>query len=160
MGDPNILRFLAAGTAIGGGIIESDASNTAGEVARIQAETRAKVAEEQAKRAIEAGGYEASRVLARGREVMGAQRARGAASGLDLTGGSISQIIGETQAGSELDALTVRNNAYLSALGYNVEAEGHRAGGDISRIETKQRGRKALFGAGQRAFDYLKDVKF
>jgi hypothetical protein len=104
-----------------------------GAAARRQGEYQSKVfgidadlAERQADDAI-ARGHEAElRAGRQGKQIIGAQRAAYAASGVDVSSGTPAAVEADTQALSELDALTIKNNAALEAWGYRVQAADYR----------------------------------
>lgn len=88
-------------------------------------------------------------VLARGREaegrqrgasrrLAGAQRAAGAASGIDVNTGSARDVLeGDAQLG-ELEALMIRNNAAREAWGYQVQAGDYRRQSELARMSGRQ----------------------
>jgi hypothetical protein len=86
---------------------------------------------------------EATDAIARGREAElragtqtrvlgGTQRAALAASGVDPNVGSAAEIQAENSQLGALDALTIKNNAAREAYGYQVQAQGYRAGGAMA----------------------------
>lgn len=111
----------------------------------------AQLAEEQAADAI-ARGHEAEGRHRRGaRQMAGAQRARLAAQGIAVDSGSALDIQAETHALSELDALTIRNNAKREAWGFRVDAWNSRVRGQLSQ----QAGRNEARMARQRGYSTL-----
>jgi hypothetical protein len=92
----------------------------------------AELAELQAQDAI-ARGREAE-LKHRGdvRRLVGAQRTRYAAQGVDLASESVGDVIGNTEMLGELDALTIRQNAMREAWGYRVDASNSRNQGRLA----------------------------
>lgn len=91
---------------------------------------------------------QAADVLQRGREgelasrrgsriLHGDQRAALAASGVNIDSGSAADVQANDQALSELDALTIRNNARREAWGYQVQAADQRRQAGLARTAGK-----------------------
>ena len=92
----------------------------------------AKLAEAQAVDAV-ARGHEAAMKLRTGaRAVTGAQIGSAAAQGIEL-GGSMADVTAQTELLSELDALTIENNAAREAFGYHVQAKNYLAQAAMAR---------------------------
>lgn len=98
-------------------------------------EMNAKLAERRAKDAIERGAAEEQRKRQQVSQIQGQQRAAMAANGVDLTFGSPLDTLVDTAAMGELDALTIRTNAYREAYDYRVDAVNKRAGAQLSRLQ-------------------------
>jgi hypothetical protein len=77
---------------------------------------------------------EVGRHRAAARRLKGAQRASMAAQGLDLASGSAAAIQEETEFLSELDALTIKNDAAREAWGYRVAAWDARGRAALARM--------------------------
>lgn len=75
------------------------------------------------------GRSAASQVQREGRQLMGSQRAAYAAQGLDTTTGSPADVMSSDARLSELDRLTIMNNAAREAWGYRAQATYARAAG-------------------------------
>lgn len=131
------LVLSAAGTVAGvaGQIVQQNAQAQAASVASAQAIYQSQVArqnqvlmEERARDALQRGqvAEENSRRLTRQR--IGTQTARLSAQGVDLEG-SPADILGDTAAAGEADALTIRANAARDAHGYRVAGVGYETSG-------------------------------
>lgn len=81
----------------------------------------AALASRQATDAIARGAQAESRFRTGTAGLMGAQRANASASGVDAGSGSAADVQGDTARLSELDALTIRNNAAREAWGYQTQ---------------------------------------
>lgn len=95
--------------------------------AALRAETQvalnnATIAGWQADDAAQRGEIEAGRVLVRGAQMKGAQRAAVAANGIDLGVGSGQAAINDTDYYTQVDANTVLDNAAREAWGYRMGA--------------------------------------
>lgn len=85
----------------------------------------AQYAEFAAQDAITRGQVEEGRSRLKYGATKGAQRARLAANGVDVTQGSARDILDDTQYLSDLDAATIKDNALRAAWGFRVEAINH-----------------------------------
>ena len=99
------------------------------------AENNRITAERQAADTIERGQTEEQRSRQQTRQLQGRQVAALAASGVDTQSGSALDIIGDTAALGEIDALTIRDNAAREAHGQLVQAQNFGAQGQLLRQE-------------------------
>lgn len=91
--------------------------------ARKQAEYNQKVADMQARDAINRGNIEMEKQRVKTEQVMGAQRAAMGAAGIDSTSGSFANVLLDTATMGEKDAQTIRTNALREAWGYEQQSE-------------------------------------
>lgn len=91
--------------------------------AKRQAEYNQKVADMQAKDAINRGNIEMEKQRMKTEQVKGAQRAAMGAAGVDSTSGSFANVLLDTATMGEKDAQTIRTNALREAWGYENQAE-------------------------------------
>ena len=110
-----------------GGMLDAEAYRTQSDFQKRQFEFSQKVADLQAKDAIKRGELQAKRVREAGKKIVGAQRAALAAQGIELDSGTALDIQEETAAFTEMDALTVKMNAYREAWGYKIESANYLA---------------------------------
>jgi len=94
----------------------------------------ATIADRRAKDAIERGKLEEQRKRQEVARLQGAQTAAMAANGVDLSFGSPLDTLVDTAALGEIDALTIRTNAYREAYEHKVDAENKRAGAQMSNM--------------------------
>lgn len=80
------------------------------------------------------------------RQFIGGQRAAVGASGVDNSG-SVARLQDDAARQGEIDALTVRNNAYLEAWGMKEQARGKRYEASVA----KRQGRMTLLTSGLQA---------
>lgn len=80
------------------------------------------------------GQLAAGNQLVSGNQIAGRQRAVFGASGVDVNSGSAASAIAGTKAMSELDAITIENNAHLAAIGINMEQINQQASGRFAQI--------------------------
>lgn len=158
---PNNLMTMAAGTSLIGGasslassIAQAGAQKAQGAWERQQHEFNAKVADLQAIDAIRRGDKAAGQVRAQGRRVKGAQRAAFAAQGIDPNTGTAMELQDETDLFSELDAVTVKSNAFREAFGYKVDALSSRGRGQRAESAAKFSSGMTIASGGLAALQY------
>lgn len=100
-------------------------------------EMNATLAERRAKDAVERGATEEQRKRQEVARIKGQQTAAMAANGVDLTFGSPLDTLVDTAVLGELDALTIRTNAYRESYEHKVDAVNKRAGAELSRMQGK-----------------------
>lgn len=118
---------------VAGGAVAAYGQHKQGEYQQDVANYNAKVGEQQAQMAEEAGVTAEQQQRTRVRQIMGAQRAAMAGSGAVVDSGSFGNILDDTAKTGELDALTIRSNAARQAWGYRTGAEITRAEGAMAK---------------------------
>lgn len=108
-----------------GGIQQANAQEAQAKYAAKVGETNAQAAEVQAQDAHRRGAEQEERQRMLVRQRIGAQRAAIAANGLEQSG-TAADLVSETVAFGEMDALTIRANAAREAWGYNEQARNYR----------------------------------
>jgi hypothetical protein len=111
----------------------------------------AKMAEFDARRAEYAGRFESDQVEQQAKRVIGAQRAALAAQGVDIGVGSAVDLEMDTADIAAADAEMIRNNAFLQATGYRIDAVNYRGQSEMTRIQGKYASRQTLIGGGLQA---------
>lgn len=91
------------------------------------------MAEYAAQDAIKRGEEDAIKVRQRGDQIKGAQRAKMAASGIDLGVGTAAELQSQTDFFGLQDVATTRNNAAREAWSDRVQGANFRAQGDFAR---------------------------
>lgn len=127
----------------------------AGKAAKANAEYQAGIARNNAI----AAKYQADDIRKRGDEaadvhrqkvqqMLGRQRAVMSANGGDIGSGSNLDILGDTAASGELDALTIRNNAEREAWGVEVQGSNFSAQAGLLQAQGAQAQAAGNWGAG------------
>jgi hypothetical protein len=145
---------ISAFSSLAGGYASSQAARAEGNIARMQGHTNAKIAEMQAKDAIERGTKESYAHKTKVRQLIGEQRAAAAAQGIDVSSESVTKITSDTAYYGELDAATIRNNAYREAFGYKTQARSSRAQAEIDYVSSRGAARSSLLTGGMQAAGY------
>ena len=97
------------------------------------ADYNAKVAENNAASARQDAAYEAGLQREQVRRAVGAQRAAGAASGLDITSGTPVAVLGDTAKAGEMDVLARLYAGESAAVDYQNDAARFRAEGKAAK---------------------------
>jgi len=143
---------LAIGSTIVGGIGSIYQANAASEAQKYNAkvaEMNATLSDRRAKDAIERGAIEEQRKRQQVAQIRGQQTAAAAANGVDISFGSPLDTIVDTAVLGEMDALTIRSNAYRESYDYQVQAVNQRAQAQLSNYNaetTKTAGYLDAFG--------------
>lgn len=140
-------------TSLAAGASDAAAERQKAAYEKSVAENNAKIAEYQAGDAIARGDVEAQQQQQRARRIRGAQRVAAAGQGIDPNSGSAKLTQIETDTMGELDAMTVRNNAYREAMGYRATAIGQRAAGAFAQVAGENKARSTLLTGGMNAIN-------
>ncbi len=146
--------FLAGATIFGAGAQILGAKNQAaalkaqGIYQQQIAESNARSLETMAGDSLERGKQASSLVRQKAKSLKGSQRAGYAGQGVDVNSGTALAVQDETFTMGELDALTVKNNAWREAWGYKVEAQQTRAGGRFGSIANRNAASNTLLTGG------------
>lgn len=110
------------GASLAGAAIKGQAERSAAGANASILESNAALAEMQAGDALARGEQAAGRERMRSGQLQSAQKTGYAASGVETSSGSVSDVIGSTAAVSELDAQIEKNNAAREAFGFKTRA--------------------------------------
>jgi len=81
-------------------------------------------------------------------QLIGKQTAAQAANGLDVTFGSPLDLIVDTAVMGELDALTIKKNAYREEQDYRQQGNNYRAEAGMQQAAAKNAKKQGIFAAG------------
>lgn len=124
MCEPTTILMAAAAVAGAYGSYQSSAAAQAqSNFAAQQAEYNSQIAEHQRVSALEKGGAEAIKAQREAHRLRGAQVARLAGNGLDISSGSALALLDDTDFFGQQDAYQIRNNAARAAWGHQVERD-------------------------------------
>jgi len=134
---------VGAIAAVAGTAIQAVGAIREGQAAQAAANFNAQVATQNSAQAVLQAKEEERRHRIIARKQRGTQRVAAAAGGIEVTGSAL-DVLSESAANAELDALTIRHAGEIGALGFLNEAR-------LSRFE----GRAARTAAGFRAVGFL-----
>ncbi len=138
-----------------GAFNQSKATNENASYQQSVYESNARMAEIQAMDAVKRGDTASKETQARAKRLIGSQRAALAAQGQDLETGSALQIQQDTAEIGAADALTIRNNAWREAWGYQSQAEQYRTQSIFSGMTASNNSGNTLLTGGLNA---VKDI--
>lgn len=138
----NILKFLLRPSVslafgwddafmIGGGLLSAYGENEKGQANAAAMEYNAKIADENATIAHTEGIENERRVRVQGRKELGSIRAGYGAAGVTMEGSAM-DVLQESAANAELDALTTRYNSDMKVRGFKQDAQLARMGASAS----------------------------
>jgi hypothetical protein len=144
------LALGAVGTGVGavGALQQGQAQAAAARYQAAVAGNAQKVAQWQAKDAIDRGKVAEQQRRTKTALQIGSQRAALASSGTDVNSGSNLDIIGDTAATGEFDALTIRSNAEREAWDKKVQGSNLAADAQLSRSRAGFAEQAGMLGAG------------
>lgn len=149
---------MGAGAAVIAGLQLFQASGQArgmkamGNYQKAMSEINARNAQIKAKNTIEQGDESAQEYRKKVNQTVGSQKAAYAGAGVDVGYGSAQQIAQETYEIGAQDALKIKNNAYLAALGYEAEAQEMSRQGRMAQVGANIEASNTLLAGGMRAF--------
>ena len=124
------------------------AAKQAGEYNAAVARNNQIIAERQAEDAIKRGDIAADEQRRKTARIGAAQRVGFGSSGLAIDSGSSLDILGDTAAFGELDALTIKNNAQREAYGYRVQGMNYGAEAGLSLARGQNAATAGAISAG------------
>jgi len=154
MADPVTWMAIATVTAVAATGVSAVSQIQQGKEQQKWSEYNAAVAERDAKAATAAAGYEASQKRKETERLLGRQRALYGKSGVTMEGSPL-ELMSETAAEGELDALMIQRTGAVSAQRYGEEATLSRMkGSSAKRAGYWGAGTTLLTGAGSAASSY------
>jgi hypothetical protein len=88
------------------------------------------------------------------KRTIGSQRAALAAQGIEIDDGSALEVQMDTATQGELDAITIKNNAFREAWGYKMEAVAATARGEFAAAGARFDSRMTMLTGGMNALNY------
>lgn len=144
-------------TSVSSSISQASAAKNAGNFQADIYDSNARIAKMQADDAIKRGESEAAKNDLKTKQMIGKQRAAMAAQGLDLESGSALFIQQDTAAIGAEDSLTIKNNAWREAWGYESAALQASTQGQFTRLNTSANYKNTLITGGMTA---IKDAAY
>lgn len=149
--------ILAGGAVASGGLglasaySQAEATKQAGAFNAKQMEMNARLSDLQADDSIRRGDNEAAQVKKQAKQMVGSQRAALAAQGIEVDSGTAADIQADTQDMGEIDAMTVKNNAWREAWGFKQQALNSSGQAMMTRAESANKARNTLLTGGMQA---------
>lgn len=154
MGANAALLFIAtaqAGATVASAYTSSRAIKDQGAFESQVAAQNAKLAKLQSDDALRRGELEAQNYQFQVKRLLGSQRARLAAQGLDLASGSAADVLEDTARFAAIDAVTIRNNAFREAMGYEIQSSEYRTQAAFAKITARNKAAQTILTGGLQA---------
>lgn len=110
----------------------------------------AEVADFQSSEAIKRGEVASAKIARDTKRLRGAQRAAYAAQGIDVGSESAQDVMAESEQMGAVDELTVKNNAWLEAWGYEAQAQELRQRSSYAKVKGENEVTNTLLTGGLR----------
>ena len=152
MAATSVLLAMSAATMAAGSIAstytQARAIKSQGAYEAQVAESNRRMAQIQAEDATRRGETEAQDYSFQVKKLLGSQRARLAAQGLDIGSGSALNVLEDTARFGALDTLAIRNNAFREAMGYEIQSAEYRSQAAMARITASQKRAQTILTGG------------
>lgn len=142
---------MAGPFAIAGAVVQAVGAIRSAQSASAAADYNAQIAERNAALARDQAASDEQRQRIQARKQLGAMRAGYGASGVTLDGSPL-DVLENSAAEAELDALTIRYKGEVSALGYRTESAQQRARSANATTEGYYNAGSALLQGGAKAY--------
>lgn len=158
MGDPGSMMAISMGVSaastLSSSYVKSKALKTQAKYEMQQAEANSRIALIKEQDAIEQGDRAAHSVRRKANQITGQQRTASAASGLDVNSGVSLDLQTETGIMSDLDMMTVKNNAWREAWGYRVQASDAMGAAKLSASGLRSEAKSTMLTGGLTSLSY------
>lgn len=142
---------VQAGSSIASGINNAGAAKASARYQKFISDSNARYARMAADDAIKRGDLDASKIHKETKRVVGSQRAAFAAQGIDVGVGSALDVQEDTKLTGELDRIKTKNNAYMEAFGYKIQASQDSLSGKLAKIQGDTTAKSSLITGGVNA---------
>ena len=146
-----------AGLALYQGWTQAEGAKAMGQYQNEMAKINSANAEMQADGAIKRGKEAAENYKKKVNSLVGTQKVGYAAGGVDVGYGSAQEIQDETREIGARDIATIKNNAFLEAMGYKAESQNALRRGRIAQLGAKNESANTLLTGGLSAARQLND---
>lgn len=155
MGATAAIAAISAIGTVSNSMIQANAMKQQGKYESSIYETNARIADLQAQDAIKRGDKAAAENDRRTKVLLGAQRARMAAQGIDIESGSALDVQEDTAAYGAEDSLTIKNNAWREAWGYKAQANDYLSKSEFTRVTANSRAGQTIAAGGMQAAESI-----
>lgn len=133
---------------------QANAKKTEAEFTQSQYKVNAKLASAQAQSAREEGDIQAGHMAAQTKANVAKQRVAAAATGADVNSGSALDLQSDTQWQGAQNAITIKNNAWRQAWGYNIQADNYKTQATFTGIAGQNEYNNTLLTGGMNAASF------
>lgn len=136
------------GVALFSGVSGAASQYQAGKDNASIAKANAKVMDYSANEAIDTGNSNAAQSRQQARKALASQTAALASNGVDISSGTSLNLLGDTAAAGEMDALTTVHNSLKEAYGYKQQALNYRNEAVLARRQGNANAMSTLLTGG------------
>lgn len=148
------------GTTLAGSYANSQAIEASGAFQKQQFEFNKQLADLQAGDALTRGYKAAGQYQKKARGVIGSQRTSLAAQGVDVGVGSAADVQRDTLKLSEIDAMTIKNNAWQEAWGFKMQALDLSGKAQFAGISSRFEANNTLLAGGMKSLAYAGEAGY
>lgn len=148
MGATGALLAVSVGMQAISGMQQSSAQKSEGAFQSQQLTANSRIANLQADDAIFRGDRDAKDHKADVKRLIGAQRAAAGAQGIEVNSGSALDVQADAAGEGEIDALTIKNNAFREAWGYRVQASDYQTQAEFAKLSASNKSRNTILTTG------------
>jgi hypothetical protein len=143
-----------AGLSVVNGINQSNAQKNQAEFTAQQYESNQKFTQIAADSAISQGDIQAGQQAEKTKQEIGQQRVAAGATGADVNSGSAMTLQADTAWQGAQNEVTIKNNAWRTAFGYNVQGFNDKNQATLSRLGGTNAANNTLLTGGMNAVNY------
>ena len=141
-------------TSLAGAFTQAQAQQDQASFAAAQYKQNQKIALAQGALAESIGDKNASIAAKQGQAQVGDQRLAAAASGIDVNSGSAAGLQADTEYQSQLNQMTIKNNAWREAWGYQMQAAGAGTQAQMAMLAGNNQANSTLLTGGMNALNF------
>jgi len=160
MGATGALLAVSVGMQAISGMQQSKAQKQEGAFQSQQLQANSRIANLQADDAIFRGNQDALEHKKKVRQLIGSQRAAAGAQGIEINDGSALDVQADAAGYGEVDALTIRNNAFREAWGYRVQASDYQTQAEFAKLSAGNKSRNTILTAGMNIISTAGDTYY
>lgn len=147
--------FAAMGVmSAGNSIAQGKSQKAQDDFTASQYDSNARLATEQGAEAKAAGDINAGQAAEEGRQQVAKQRVAAAATGADVNSGSALSLQADTNWQAKQNQITIKNNAWRTAWGYNTQAIDYGTQAQFSRMAGNNAMNNSYLTGGMQAIGY------
>lgn len=160
MGATGALLAVSVGMQALSGYQQSRAQKSEGSFQSQQLMANSRIANLQAEDAIFRGNEDAKAHKQKVKQLIGSQRAAAGAQGIDVNTGSALDVQTDAAGQGEIDALTIRNNAFREAWGYRVQASDYQTQAEFAKLSAANKSKNTILTSGMNILSTVGDTYY
>lgn len=146
--------IVQATSSAAGAYSQSESIKAEGAYKKQVADANSTISKFKAKDALDRGNTASLEQMHKTDLMASEQRAAQSANGTDINSGSAQAVRSSSRVVNELDAQTIKNNAWRESWGYEVQASNQKNEGEFAQIAANNESNNTLITGGLRAISY------